>query len=439
MSVSGGTDIVSLPTPASVADALDVVSLYDEIPGGFAIVDTAPNVVAALSTLNADSQVASISVTSGGATLSGGAVVDAPSFSETGSGTSLTISENLGYAGAFSQGAGSTLSISSGDTVSLTGTASLSGTTSGAGTLALAGGSATIDSGAVSVSNLSISGSGASVTLGKALTYAGTFTEAAGDTLALTGGALTLTGAHDAFSGGTVDGSKILSTEGTTAVSGLTIGGTVEWKNTKAVNESGGSATIGDASGDEAFLDNTANGTYDILDNSGIGLGASTASYIDNAGLFEKTGGTGASAIAPAVINTGTIKVTAATLDMQGAVTGKGGSDEISGASTLEFDSTVVANQTVSFTGSGGTLDLTDPQGFVGEISGFDTVGANDAIEVASPWVFSGFTENSGGTQGTLGFINGASHHNLTLLGDYNPADFVQQTLANGSTLITYT
>ena len=244
-----------------------------------------------------------------------------------------------------------------------------------------------------------------------------------------------LTGANDAFSGGTVGGSKFLYTEGTTAVSGLTIGGTVEWENTNAVNESGGSATIGDANGDEAILYNTPKATYDILDNSGIALGASTASYIDNAGLFEKTGGTGVSAVAPAVTNTGTIEVTAATLDLQGAVAGKG-TDEISGASTLEFDSTVAAGQTLSFTGSGGTLDFTAPQGFAGKISGFDTVGANDAIEVAGPWAFSGFTENAGGTQGTLGFASGASHLSLTLLGDYAAADFVHQSLANGSTLI---
>jgi hypothetical protein len=102
VAVSGGTDIVSLPTPASVADYLDVVSLYDEIPGGFAIVDTAPNVVAGLSTLKADSHVSSVTATSGSATLSGGVGVSAPSLAETGSGTSLTVSENLGYAGTFS-------------------------------------------------------------------------------------------------------------------------------------------------------------------------------------------------------------------------------------------------------------------------------------------------------------------------------------------------
>ena len=96
--------------------------------------------MAALSTLNADSDVDAITADIGDATLSGGVGVNAPSFSETGWGTSLTVSEALAYAGAFSQGLGSTLSISSGDTLSLTGTASLSGATSGAGTLALAEG-----------------------------------------------------------------------------------------------------------------------------------------------------------------------------------------------------------------------------------------------------------------------------------------------------------
>jgi hypothetical protein len=94
--------------------------------------------------------------------------------------------------------------------------------------------------------------------------------------------------------------------------------------------------------------------------------------------------------------------------------------------------------QTISFTGSGGTLDLTAPQGFSGKVSGFDTVGANDTIEVASPWAFSGFTENKAGTQGTLGFANGATTLRLTLLGDYAAADFTASP-ANGGTLITYT
>jgi hypothetical protein len=97
------------------------------------------------------------------------------------------------------------------------------------------------------------------------------------------------------------------------------------------------------------------------------------------------------------------------------------------------------AAHTCGLSRDGGALDLTAPQRFAGKISGFDTVGTNDAIEVAGSWAFSGFTENAGGTQGTLGFANDGSHLSPTLLGDYNPADFVHQTLANGDTAITYT
>jgi hypothetical protein len=273
-----------------------------------------------------------------------GRSVIAPSFFETASGTVTVASGTLSFSGPSN---------------------SFAGAITGAGTLQLAGGSDSINGNAISVADLSISGSGTIVTVDNKLNYAAAFSAGAGDTIALTGGSLVLTGANNVFSGGTVDGSKDLYTVGTTAVSGLTIGGTVEWENAGTLNESGGWATIGDATGDEAILYNTSNATYDILDNSGIGLGASTASYIHNAGLFEKTGGTGRSVIAPVVTNTGTIEVTAATLDVQGAATGTG-TDEIFGASTLEFDSTVAAGQTLLFAGNGGTLDLTAPQGFAG-------------------------------------------------------------------------
>jgi hypothetical protein len=238
-----------------------------------------------------------------------------------------------------------------------------------------------------------------------------------------------------------VEGSKHLYTEGTTAVSGLTIGGTVDWENTNAVNQSGGNVTLGDnVAADEAILYNTSGATYDILNDSGIGLGASTASFIKNDGLFEKTGGTATSVIAPTVTNTGTLEVSAGTLDLQAGISGTG-SDVVSGASTLEFDANVAARQTASFTGSGGTLDLTARAQFAGVISGFDTAGAgsNDTIQVGGPWVFTGFTENAGGTEGALGFANGASTTSLTLLGDYAAANFVHQAGPGGSTLITYT
>ncbi len=356
------------PIVVSAATFLDDRSALDKIKGGFDVSVAATHLVKALSTLNADPGVDAVTVDIGDATLKGG-VVNAPNFSESGWGTSLTLDEDLNYAGSFSEDAGSTF--------------------------------------------------------------------------VLSGGHLLLSGTAT-FAGGTVDGSNILYTVGTTTVSGLTIGGTVEWINTKSVTQSGGSATIGDASGDAAILNNELKGTYDIADDSGIGLGASTASNIMNAGLFEKTGGTGVSTIAPNVTNKGRIEVSSGTLDFRGGISGTG-SDIISGAATLEFDATVAAGQTVSFTsvvtGVGGEFILDDQAAFAGQISGFDTAGAgsNDTIEVAKPWVFTGFTENAGGTQGTLGFKDRAGTLSLTLIGDYKPADFVHQTQANGSTLITYT
>ena len=319
--------------------------------------------MADLSALNADSDVDAITADIGDATLSGGAGVNAPNFSESGWATSLTVSEALAYAGAFSEGSGSTLSISSGDTLSLTETASLSGTTSGAGTLALEGGSATIDTGAtMSVSNWSISGAGTDVTLDENLNYAGSFSEGAGDTFVLSGGHLLLSGAAT-FAGGTVDGSNFLYTEGTTTVSGLTIGGTVEWENTNAVNQSGGKVTIGDNLRRRGDPLQHCEGDLRHSRRQRDRLGASTASYIKNAGLLEKTGGTGVSTIAPNVTNTGTIDVSSGTLDFEGGISGTG-SDAISGAATLEFDATVSAGQTVSFTGSGGEVALHKPARF---------------------------------------------------------------------------
>ena len=54
--------------------------------------------------LNDDFNVDAITADIGNATLSGGAGVNAPSFSELGLATSLTVSEALAYAGAFSEG-----------------------------------------------------------------------------------------------------------------------------------------------------------------------------------------------------------------------------------------------------------------------------------------------------------------------------------------------
>ena len=87
------------PIVVSAATFLADESTLDKIKGGFDVADSAANLVADLSTLNAESHVAGIVADIGDATLSGGARVNAPDFSETGWGTSLTVSEALAYAG----------------------------------------------------------------------------------------------------------------------------------------------------------------------------------------------------------------------------------------------------------------------------------------------------------------------------------------------------
>ena len=246
-----------------------------------------------------------------------GATLTIGSVSISGTGTTATVNEDLSYAGSLIEGAGSALSIASSDILTLTGTSSFAGTVSGAGTLSLAGGRTAFDSGAkLSVADWSISGAGTGVTLGEALTYAKAFSEGAGATVSLTGGNLTLTGSAS-LAGGTVNGSHSLKTKGTTTVSGLTIGGTVVWDNTETVTQSGGAVTIGGANGYRAELDNASTGIYDIVDDSGIARGSSAAWYILNAGLLEKTGGKGTSAITPRINNTGAIAVTSGTLDLE--------------------------------------------------------------------------------------------------------------------------
>ena len=129
--------------------------------------------------------------------------------------------------------------------------------------------------------------------------------------------------------------------------------------------------------------------------------------------------------------NNGTVLVSSGTLDFKGPVTGTG-TDTISGASILEFESTVssettVGAQNIGFTG-GGTLDLTKPKDFWGEISGF---AVGDTIDLLGSWAFSGISDVSGVT--TLTLASGATKHAFTFVGDYAQSDF---SITSGATTI---
>ena len=565
-SVSGGTDIVAtqnaLQNPATVAQYLANVSGYDQISGGFAISNSAANIaggldqlndthinkitisdngaigvsvaqltsdataigklananakvayqlavtnslsaiIGDLSGLNGNSHVASLTGTSGAATLSSGTIA-AGAFTLTGSSTALTLAENLIYTKTFTEGAGATVSISTGDTLTLKGTTSLGGNVSGAGTLALRGGSATIGSGAsLSVANLIVSGTGTSVTLAENLTYAGTFTAGSGTTLDVGGDTLTLTGTTSlkdnvigagtlAFAGGSatinsgtslsvanlnVSGSGTsvtlaenltyagtfsagsgttlnlgghtltltgtnsfvgtttsvkgqLNANGTSTLSGLTVAGTTVFDVNGSLSESGGSATVGDASGNVAKAIIGSAGTWNILDDSAINRGSSASSSLTNSGMLEKTGGTGTSLIAPNVTNNGEIAVSSGTFDFKAAVSGTG-TAAISAGATLEFDAAVsssgtVGAQNIGFGAGGGTLDLVTPKKFYGEISNF---AAGDAIDLLGNWKFSGISDVAGVT--TLTLNSGTNKQNFTFVGDYAQSAF---SIASGT------
>ncbi len=176
-----------------------------------------------------------------------------------------------------------------------------------------------------------------------------------------------------------------------------------------------------------------------ITDNGLIQLGGGTLKVtgtgssltIGAAGELEGFGVVDATTLT----NSGLIEASGGTLDFQGAVTGTG-AGTISGASTLEFgsavsSSTTVGSQNIGFTG-GGTLDLTDPKAFWGEISGFATT---DAIELLGSWAFSGISEASRVT--TLTLMSGSTTHAFDFVGDYAQGDF--KITSGATSTITHT
>lgn len=105
------------------------------------------------------------------------------------------------------------------------------------------------------------------------------------------------------------------------------------------------------------------------------------------------------------------------------------GTDTILAMSTLEFDSALAANQTISFSGSNGTLKLMDPLGYAGShIAGF---AVTDTVELGGSWSFSSFSENAGGTLGTLTLTNGTNNVAFNFAGDFTSSSFSIETGTN--------
>jgi len=384
---------------------------------------------------------AALALTGGTTIFALGATLSLKTLSMSGKTTVAAVDDNLAFAGAFTEGAGSTLDIAGGDTLTLTGTATLAGKVDNLGTLDIGGGATTIEAHAtLAESGLTVSGSHTLLTLGEFLTFAGVFADTTGARVALTGGGLALTGESN-FAGGTVDGARELETKGSTSLSGLTLGGTVDWANSGMVTESLGALTLGDAKGATAVLSNSSTGTYDLDDDFGVDVDHATASYIANAGLFEKTGGAGVSLVAAGIVNTGRIVAQSGTLDLQGALSGAGNLQVFAGA-TLEVGGAVSTNQTLTFEGGGeiqlGDLDVGGNDIFQGAIAGF---GAGDTFDTGAPFGTGtkfNFVENSEGTEGVLTLTDGSLHASIHFLGNYGKANFVPTGDLEGGTAFTF-
>jgi hypothetical protein len=160
----------------------------------------------------------------------------------------------------------------------------------------------------------------ATLNLAAAQTYTGAFNDLSGgsDTINLAGHGFVLTG-HATFIGSfgsdIINGPGTLTVSGATSLSGVELGGTANFTNVGTLLASGG-LQIGDGSSNAATFLNGSKGIYDIVaDNAGISHGASVMSDFLNAGLFEKTAGTGTTVISSAFTNNGTITVTSGIIE----------------------------------------------------------------------------------------------------------------------------
>ncbi len=351
-------------------------------------------------------------------------------------------------------------------------TSVFTGSIYGAGTLEIAAGAAEFEGRfspeSISVAHLVLAGGTTSILGG--VTVSGDFAAQTGSTLALSvplsggyvgngvlhlAGTAELSGLNVTATAGSSNPCQLV-VETTATVSGLTIGGVAELFDRGVVTQTGGDVILGDTlANDGAFLTIANGGVWNITDASGIGLGADPYSrfsigynngFSTTPGLLEKSGA-GVSVISPVVNNNSSnvvtsvgvqyegLEVTGGTLELQNGVGGTG-TDNIVGAGTLAFDREVLAGQTVSFFGSGGTLEINNISNFHAAIVGFDIVGGGDTLLIGLNMQFTGATETA--TAATLNFAAGVHAFSLELKGDYRGGTFTAQPVAGFGVKVTY-
>ena len=242
-----------------------------------------------------------------------------------------------------------------------------------------------------------------------------------------TGNILALTGPAS-FTHDTVDGAGQLTTKGATSVATVTLGGTAQWYNAGTITETS-TLTIGDGLGDKAMFVNQATGVFGVAGNAGIGIGTATTSSFTNQGMLAKTAG-GTSAIALAVINSGTLESASGTLDLMGQVTNTGSVLTLAGTvMALEGDIGISTTTAGTFSNAGtfkktsgtgtsivktGTASLTDTGTLDVETGTLELTGAT--ISVSGKILGPGTIEFGAGAT-TLGLGTSISTAGLTIAG----------------------
>ena len=281
--------------------------------------------------------------------------------------------------------------------------------TVGNDTFAQTGGTLTITAGA-SFTDLSVSGAvldlGSSDATVGSLTMSGDLASgdpSRGGTVKGTG-TVTVTGTAT-FNGGLMSGAGTTVLQGTTLVPPTThlaeaplyLDGGRVLDNQGTFTWTGNSISLGDTSYGAAVggatLKNEAGATFDVETDSGAskGLGGQkgTNAFV-NAGLVEKTAGTGVMRIGVAFTNTGTVNVQSGTLEFDG-----GGSSSLSAF-------TIASGATLGFGGATGTSAPTFTLGGSGTLAG--TVAVSGGIldfGSSSVTLTDGFAQTSGTVTGT--------------------------------------
>jgi hypothetical protein len=204
---------------------------------------------------------------------------------------------------------------------------------------------------------------------------------------------------------------------------GVVLGGGGVLQNNGTVNQTGAGDLLLDGNGNVATtLVNAAGATYDFQADSSIDIyyASAVGNQVTNAGLIEKTGGTGTSWIGQSLTNTGTLDAASGTLQLR--------------TSTSDANGIYTA-------AAGATLDLTDGYYTVAENGTFNATGAGTILLDGGVFAVANTTATlnvspSVNFQWTGGTVNIPTNDTLTVKGNLSLIGTGGEGLAGGGTLI---